>query len=1188
MHWQSTPLAIPSLIAALIAVALAIFAWRRRSAPGASAFAVLMLALSAWALCYTVELQGADLATKLVMPRFTFVGIVVAPTTWFVFAMLYTERVARLSPKLVAVLAAMPVLTLAAVWSNDLHHAMWQDASLFDVGGYPMLNLHFAWGFWVHTVYSYGLIAIGTYWILQAYWESPRYFRRQKLTLLVGILAPWVANMIHLAGVGPFEGMDLTPFMFTLSGLALGLGLFGFRLFDLVPIARAAVFDDLQDGVIVLDLQCRIADLNPAAAAILGRPQAALIGTAAAEILLPLLGKADCCCQTLEAHREIVLQRGEEKRSYDFRLMPLYDRHGRLAGRLISLSDTTERKRVEDELRRREQYLTELSQAQSHRAAQLGLLYEVSRLIASTLDEDEIIGLAVSSMVERFGFAEAAISLPVEGELEVRAVAGTQDMGISKGFRQPFGRGIIGWAAETRLPYLSNDLSQDDVYYNPLGRHSGSAVGLPMLRENKLIGVLYAQSAQANAFSPQDVQVFETLAAHLATALENARLYARVRRRLHEMITLQQVSRAILSSLILPDILQKVVDLLQNNFGYEYVSIYQLKGDTLYLWIQANYQPQSIFQQIPITAGISGRAVRTRQPQFVRQVSADPDFLRASDEIESEICIPLISQKTVLGTLNIESGQRRPLDEEDVILLNIFAGQLAVAIENARLFEIAQRRAQEAETLQDVTTALTSALDLQEVLDSILIHLEKVVPYDSACMFLMEGDHLRVVAERGFPKLGNVLGQTFPLDDELLQQAWQQRSALILDDASRDPRYKRWGNTDYVRGWMGVPLSHAGELIGFLTLDSRMAGAFDAEKAALAQAFAHQAATAIENGRLFTMEWQRSRELDALNQATASLLTTLDLETLLDRILSAAISAIPSAQKGSILLLDPSSDQLSIRKTYGYSDKQVASLSFDRGYATQAVRQRKPLLIANARGDDTIRYNGEIAEVRQVLSAIVAPLILENSVLGAISLDSNRPGAFTSADLRLLVSFAATATAALRNAQLHAAVQTMAITDSLTGLYNLRGLFEWGRREIDRARRFSRPLACIFFDLDHFKLVNDTYTHAVGNQVLKALAERCHNHVRDIDLLARYGGEEFVALLPETSLEAAHQVAERLRSEVERQPFETDAGPLDITISVGVAGLKADTPDLAALIDCADRAMYAAKQAGRNCVRVED
>src|SRR5262249_44130433 len=157
------------------------------------------------------------------------------------------------------------------------------------------------------------------------------------------------------------------------------------------------------------------------------------------------------------------------------------------------------------------------------------------------------------------------------------------------------------------------------------------------------------------------------------------------------------------------------------------------------------------------------------------------------------------------------------------------------------------------------------------------------------------------------------------------------------------------------------------------------------------------------------------RELDSLLKANAALLTTLELNPLLHNVLNAAIQAIPAAEKGTILLIDPESGRLQVRALIGYTDSRVKLMGFitEGGYSAKASRDKAPLLIADAWADPLVRYEGEVAEVTAIRSAVVAPLMWQGEPTGVIAVDSTQPDAFKEADLRLLVAFANTASAAI-------------------------------------------------------------------------------------------------------------------------------------------------------------------------------
>ncbi len=172
--------------------------------------------------------------------------------------------------------------------------------------------------------------------------------------------------------------------------------------------------------------------------------------------------------------------------------------------------------------------------------------------------------------------------------------------------------------------------------------------------------------------------------------------------------------------------------------------------------------------------------------------------------------------------------------------------------------------------------------------------------------------------------------------------------------------------------------------------------------------------------------------------------------------------------------------------------------------------------------------------------------------------------------------------------RLEAQLEQLALTDALTGLGNRREFEAQSLREFQRARRLERPLACLLLDIDHFKQVNDRHGHAAGDQVLQGLAQRWRAQMRDIDLLARIGGEEFACLLPETAVEQAVEIAERLRSHVQDWHLDLPTGEkLGVTVSIGVATRAADDEDMTGILARADRALYAAKRAGRNRVSLQ-
>jgi diguanylate cyclase (GGDEF)-like protein len=211
------------------------------------------------------------------------------------------------------------------------------------------------------------------------------------------------------------------------------------------------------------------------------------------------------------------------------------------------------------------------------------------------------------------------------------------------------------------------------------------------------------------------------------------------------------------------------------------------------------------------------------------------------------------------------------------------------------------------------------------------------------------------------------------------------------------------------------------------------------------------------------------------------------------------------------------------------------------------------------------------------------PLVFEEKLLGILWLWGK---GIKQTDLPMLTIFAKQIGTSLERSRLFQEVQSLALTDHLTGLRNRRSLFELGTIEFSRSLRMQRDFCCMMLDLDHFKQINDTYGHPVGDQVVQEFAKRCQCSLRDVDLIGRYGGEEILIFLPETDLQTAMEVAERLRASVAERPINISGQKINITVSIGVSGQDENTLELETLIARADQAMYMAKHKGRNCVAI--
>ena len=322
------------------------------------------------------------------------------------------------------------------------------------------------------------------------------------------------------------------------------------------------------------------------------------------------------------------------------------------------------------------------------------------------------------------------------------------------------------------------------------------------------------------------------------------------------------------------------------------------------------------------------------------------------------------------------------------------------------------------------------------------------------------------------------------------------------------------------------------------------------------------------------------RQADTLREATASLATDLHLDQVMERIL-VGISQIVPYHSCTLFLFEE--DKLRVAANRGFENPLPigTEVPSEDKYFTGASKSFKAIVVEDAAQAPDFQWWGGNEPAR---GWICVPLHWHAVVIGYLTIDGALPGCYTSQDAALAEIFANQAAMAIRNSRLFAESQRLAITDPLTGLYNRRFLFELGSREFQRALRYEHPMSVLIIDLDLFKLVNDTYGHAIGDLVLRAATERIHLCLRNTDIFGRYGGDEFLALLVETDREEASEIAHRLSEGMREQPVQVGSVLVNLTVSIGIATIQADTASLNELVNQSDQAMYRAKRAGRNAV----
>jgi diguanylate cyclase (GGDEF)-like protein len=336
--------------------------------------------------------------------------------------------------------------------------------------------------------------------------------------------------------------------------------------------------------------------------------------------------------------------------------------------------------------------------------------------------------------------------------------------------------------------------------------------------------------------------------------------------------------------------------------------------------------------------------------------------------------------------------------------------------------------------------------------------------------------------------------------------------------------------------------------------------------------------TIVDHGNLLMIIERQAAELDALKRITFNLTSSLDLQSVLDAVVSEAMHLVKDSHEAHIYLYQD--DQLTFGAAldeHGTKDKQM-SVPRPNGLTNTVARQRQQVIV-----EDMEKHPLFINAPKPWSGSIIGiPLMMDGLVVGVMNLVRSQVGEFSLSEIRLLTLLADQAAIAILNAGLHKAVNQQARMDVLTGLPNRRALDERLDEAISHSNHSGRPFSVVMMDLDEFKAINDTYCHETGDDVLRQLADFLMQSLRSTDFLARYGGDEMTLVLPDTNLLQAVHVVRKLQNQLQTLTIPLPDGQ---TTTLGVSGGIALFPEHAntapGLLRAADEALYRAKKHAR-------
>jgi signal transduction histidine kinase len=409
VFWQTSVHVAALFASTALSIWSAVIARTRRGVPGGAAFSWMMMAVALWSLASAMHTVVSDREARIVIAKFQYLGVAPIGVLWLLFASDYSRVAWPLSADRLLRLAVwiVPAITFVLVLTNEQHHLHWAAIEELPTSAGTRLVYRAGPWYWVHVVYSYSLVLIGTTMLARGLRRFPPPYRRQTALIIAGAAVPWAGNLLYVTRLLPVTGLDLTPIAFTVSGACFTWGIYRHRLFGLVPVARDMVVDSMEDGVLVLDAQRRIVDLNATAEKYTGLTTTSL-GRPVEEVV-SWWNEAVAEDGPKSGGQPSIVKVEPGPRYFEVKVSAVRDPQQRFAGWLVIVHDISNRRRNETERYAFERRVQEQQKSESLMVLAGGVAHDFNNLLTGILGNADLLAITSPPESDERRAAEAIV-----------------------------------------------------------------------------------------------------------------------------------------------------------------------------------------------------------------------------------------------------------------------------------------------------------------------------------------------------------------------------------------------------------------------------------------------------------------------------------------------------------------------------------------------------------------------------------------------------------------------------------------------------------------------------------------------------------------------------------------------------------------------------------------------------------